>query len=300
MLSILIPVFNQVITDLIKELKDQGEKLTILFEILIFDDASDAYFHEQNRIVGDWENVTLITSEKNLGRAGARNKLANQANYPFLLFIDSDAAIPDTHYIQNYIPYLKEGVVICGGTEYENSPPKQEELILRWKYGKNREALSAKRRNKNPRAGFSGFNFLIDKNLFLSVQFHGELLDYGHEDTLFGYELMKKEAKVLHTDNPLIHLGLESTEIFVEKTRAGLKNLYQISTKHGEEQDFIKMIRLLRFFFRMKKIGILPLPNQLNKKILHILEKKLMHSNPNLLWFDLFKLLYFSSIYFNS
>lgn len=297
MLSILIPVFNHNIIDLVNDLMEQGKGLNISFEIIALDDASDARFVDQNRVVGQWENVAFITRNSNIGRAAARNQLVRLARYPYLLFIDSDASVIHDQYLNHYLNYLNKGVVICGGTTYQLAPPEKKELLFRWKYGKTRESLSAKRRNKKPNAGFSGFNFMINKDLFLSIQFDENLKQYGHEDTLFGYELAKRGVKVLHIENPLLHLGLEPDHLFIEKTAAGLKNLYHLTMLYKENREFISQVRLLRVFYRLKRTGLLPLPVSVTRKLLRWTKRRLISYRPNLLFFDLYKLLYYSSLY---
>jgi len=298
MLSILIPVFNYNIVDLVSDLMVQGRGLTIPFEIIVLDDGSDARFVDQNRGVGQREHVRFITGNSNAGRAAARNQLAKQAVYPYLLFIDCDAAVIDEQYLKHYLDYLGEGAVVCGGTAYQIAPPGKKEFRFRWKYGKKRDSVRAKKRNKNPDAGFSGFNFMIDKNLFLSIQFDDKLKQYGHEDTLFGYELAKRGVSVLHIDNPLLHLGLEPDHLFIAKTRAGLKNLYHLTMLHDESSEFISLVRLLKVFYRLKRTGLLPLPESVTRKLLPWIEQRLVSSKINLLLFDLYKLLFYSSLYF--
>ncbi len=297
MLSILIPVFNHNIVDLVNDLIKQGKGLNISFEIIALDDASDARFIDQNRVVGQFENVTFVTQNSNIGRAAARNQLARLARYPYLLFIDSDASVIHDQYLNHYLNYLNKGAVVCGGTTYQPAPPEKKELLFRWKYGKTRESLSVKKRNKKPNAGFSGFNFMIDKDLFLSIQFDEKLKQYGHEDTLFGYELVKRGVKVVHIENPLLHLGLEPDHLFIEKTTAGLNNLYHLTMLYKESREFINQVRLLRVFYRLKRTGLLNLPVPVTRKLSRWTERRLISSRPNLLLFDLYKLLYYSSLY---
>lgn len=299
MLSILIPVLNTSITELVRGLNEQGQRVAVPFEIIILDDASESTYLQQNAVLDNLESVSYHSLEKNLGRAGARNKLAQLANFQYLLFIDADAGIIHDQFLNNYIPYLKDGVILCGGTAYDQTPPVDKKLYFRWKYGIKRESKTASKRNKEPNAGFSSFNFLIDKDLFMSIGFEEQLNQYGHEDTLFGYELLKRNERILHINNPLLHLGLEPAGLFIEKTRNGLKNLHCLTQEYNEAKDFIKLVRLLRLFYRLRKMNIVPFPKRLSNSILSKTENKLKGSRPNLLFFDLYKLLYYSCLYFS-
>lgn len=297
MLSILIPVFNHNVVELVKTLREQGLKLEVPFEIIILDDASDLQYVSKNRITGHWNNVKYFSVKKNLGRSAARNKLASLAKADYLLFIDGDARVINENFLKEYISHCSGKIVICGGTTYEQEPPVKHELFLRWKYGIMRESRPASERNKDPNIGFSSFNFLIECSLFHSLKFNENLDQYGHEDTLFGYELKKMNIPVKHIDNPLLHTGLEPNHVFVKKTLDGVGNLYQLIKQMQEPVDFIQQISLLKMFYKLKKLHLFPLPASLNKRLMKLIEQNLYAAKPRLFLFDLYKLLYFSSLY---
>ncbi len=138
---------------------------------------------------------------------------------------------------------------------------------------------------------------MIERKLFLSIQFDEKLMQYGHEDTLFGYELVKRGVNVLHIDNPLLHLGLEPDYLFIGKTKRGLRNLYHLTMLQKESKEFIDLVRLLRFFYRLKAAGLFPLSEAITRRVLRWAEKKLSTTKPNLLLFDLYKLFFYSTFY---
>ena len=49
---------------------------------------------------------------------------------------------------------------------------------------------------------------MISKTCFEQISFNEDLQGYGHEDTLFGYELDKKNIQIHHLDNPVLN-GLD-------------------------------------------------------------------------------------------
>ena len=75
--------------------------------------------------------------------------------------------------------------------------------LLRWKYGRKKEQKKASDRNKHPYSRFSTFNVIIDKSIFSKFRFYEELKQYGHEDTLFSYQLKKAGIAIYHIDNGL-------------------------------------------------------------------------------------------------
>ena len=79
--------------------------------------------------------------------------------------------------------------------------------FFRWKYGKSREQKTAKVRREFPYHSFSSCNLFIRKEIIQRICFSEKLLQYSHEDTLFGLELQQLSIPILHIDNPIIMLG---------------------------------------------------------------------------------------------
>lgn len=293
MLSILIPTYNHNCINLVQELKNQASALGISFEIIAIDDCS-TLFTEENQKINQIENCQFSILPQNIGRAKIRNLLAKKAKYNNLLFIDCDAEIVSNNYLQRYISFCNETCVVCGGLEYDtqNSIP---EFQLRLQYGIKREARNAMERQQQPYGAFSSFNFLIAKSIFNDIKFNEELDNYGHEDTLFGFELLQKKAAIYHIENALRHVGLESSEIFLDKTKQGVQNLLFISQKY-HNKAFANEIKLLKVFRKIKALGLKPLFASLYKQFNQACELKLQKANPSLFLFDLYKLGYLCSI----
>lgn len=301
MLSILIPIYNYNAVDLVRSLHAQAEKLSIDFEILLLDDASDnTLSREDNSVLKKLSKTKLIELPTKAGRAVARNFLAGQAEYDYLLFLDCDSEPLDDQFIARYIPYCKgESVVVCGGTAYKKiSPPADS--YLRWVYGTRSETKSAEERNKNPNSRFSTFNFLIARKLFMSIRFNELLKNYGHEDTLFGFELRKRGNVIQHIDNPLYHTGIDANEVYLEKTRQGVQNLKILLENYPNRDLLIKDIRLLRVYTSIEKFKLTYVfyVNYLLFKNLMLLNFKSKY--PNLFLFNLYKLNYLCYLKYNN
>ncbi len=255
MISILIPVRDFDIVALVESMKWGLESLSAYGEILIGDDGSTEEFRDKYLALRG-EKVKVIVSEKNIGRAAIRNRLISEAKGDQMLIIDADAMIPGTPeaYLQAWLPYIGRASVISGGILYRVAPPGDPDKILRWYYGRKKEQKKAADRNKDPYGTFTTFNVLIDKSVFSKLRFNEELIQYGHEDTLFGYQLRMAGIKILHIDNGLRHEGLETNMDFLNKTRLSienLSNLYDIVTDKKTFSASVKMLRhyrLLRMF----------------------------------------------------
>ena len=166
----------------------------------------------------------------------------------YLLFIDADTMVPGTAeaYLRKWIPLLPVARVICGGILYHESKPGDPDKLLRWKYGRKREQRKASERNKHPHANFSTFNVLFEKSVFAKIRFNEELRQYGHEDTLMGYQLKKAGINILHIDNGLVHEGLETNREFLNKTKLGIENLSKLYDIVTDKNAFSSTVRLLR------------------------------------------------------
>ncbi len=291
MLSILVPIYNYPVYELVNKLSILASKSNIDFEILCIDDASTEY-KVDNQQINSISGVIVENLDQNIGRSALRNLLAHKAKHPNLLFIDTDMLIPSENYISNYIEVIEKADIVYGGIEYENIP-KSSKHMLRWKYGNKREAISAKLREKEPYFSVKTCNFLIKKSIFQTVQFNENIREYGHEDTLFCIELERHKYKVLHIDNPTIHLGVERSDIYLNKVEMACFNLARI------EKDFLKAdekehVRLIYFFLKLQKMGLIPILEFFYKIIENRVLRNLLSEQPNLTYLDYFKLIAYS------
>jgi len=295
-ISLLIPVLDYDIIALVHSMKDAMNKVPEFYEILIGDDGSTPEYSEKYHSLEN-ANVKVISSEKNIGRAAIRNKMALEAQGDFLLFIDADVMMPGTAeaYILNWLPYLNKSQVICGGILYHDSPPGDPDKMLRWKYGKWREQKTASDRNKHPHAGFSTFNVMIEKSVFLKIRFNEELKQYGHEDTLLGYQLKKANIGILHIDNGLMHEGLESNSEYLKKTKLGIENLSKLYDKVTDKSAFSETVLLLKIYNKLKYFGITRILAAIFIKYRERMEIRLDSSNISLLLFGFYKMSMFST-----
>ncbi|MCP4520302.1 MAG: glycosyltransferase family 2 protein [Cytophagales bacterium] len=290
MLSICIPIYNFDVSDLVNSLQKQAKLLKILVEVLLIDDCSQQEYQEKNKELNKLPFVKYEQVSKNLGRSKIRNLFVEKAQFPFLLFIDCDMKVVDNRFLERYSSFCiqeNKEIVVCGGLAYEQKEPN-DEYLLRWKYGHNREVRELAIRQENPNQSFMSSNFLISKSLFLKLQFDETLTQYGHEDTLFGLELNKHNIQIIQIDNPLYHLGIETNEIFVAKTEKGVENLYKLYLRFQDDSDFINHIQLLKVYHKIK---ILQFPLKL---AFSLIQKALYHNltkgSKNLRCFDIYKL----------
>ncbi len=278
-LSILIPVYNWNVDAFVKALHKQAEKLDISFEILVYDDCSSQQFSAN---YSELRGVTYKYLEKNIGRSRIRNLLAKDAIYERLLFLDGDSFPQNDEFLSAYWnTYVNSKTILCGGTAYKDLS-KNESPLLRWTYGKSREE------NAKNKKGFASNNFMMDKQTFMDIRFNERIKGYGHEDTLFGIECKKRNLSFQKCLAPLLHLGLESDDLFIRKSEEGVKNLKKlyVEGKIGSADS-----KLIEFHEKLKL-----------KSILHILLtpfvpiiRTMVITKHNLKAFDVLKWYWFAS-----
>ena len=126
--------------------------------------------------------------------------------------------------------------------------------------------------------------------MFNKILFRENISRYGHEDTIFGIELERQGVSVIHLDNQLIHTGLDSADVFLEKTRDGLTNLAELLKSYDHPDDLTGHIRLLKQYVKFKKWGLSPLLNLIYKTSGKRIKRNLTGSKPSMRLLDLYKL----------
>jgi glycosyltransferase involved in cell wall biosynthesis len=297
MLSICIPIYNIDVTGLVNALHKQTERINITFEIICIDDCSADLFREKNREVCT-NYGTYIQLAQNIGRAKIRNLFLNYVKYNYLLYLDCDSVIVSNDFIKQYIDVIKEGrgSVICGGRIYDEKKPERQKT-LQWYYGHYKESMPVAIRQLNPNRSFMTSNFVIHRNIFDQIKFEERLLQYGHEDTLFGFQLKKKHIPIIHVDNPILNGELENNAEFITKTELGLGNLINVLDYVNHDPEFIEDVSILNFYQKCSKKHITWIIVIIFSTFKPLLKFFLSIGFVHLLIFDFYKLGYFSKNY---
>lgn len=292
MLSILIPTYNYNITALINELYKQCTQNNIIFEIIAIDDCSTQFFIEENRAINKLENCRLIENPKNLGRTFSRKILAEAATFDMLLFLDADVIPVSNNFIKDYIPYIENKTeVVLGGYAYRDTPPENDK-ILRYKYGKEREEQPATIRSSNPYGYVFSGNIVIRKDIFIKYNYSENENFYGM-DVYFSYNLYVNNISVIHIDNPIYHLGLEKNEIFFNKSIEAVTVRYKLLPK----TPHIEAINgLMRYYKKLSKTRLKKLVSIAFKLTEPLLKKMILKKNPSLFILDLYRLGYLCTL----
>ena len=283
-LSVCIPVYNFDVQELVNSLKKEIRNTKLDAEIILIDDASTKDFVKVNKSLKEVANL-FIFLEKNIGRSSIRNLFLKYASGDFLLFLDCDAKIISENFLQNYLHFIKENKeskVVFGGFEVEKGA-----LTLRKKYSLEREIIPLEERKLAPYSSFRGINFLVKKEILQQFPFDENLKNYGYEDLIFSKNLELNKVEISHLENPVLHSDEETTDIFLSKTKIAIQNLRKI---HKNNPDFVEDMKLIKVYQKIKDKRLLSVYKNFFKISKLFLINKLHQENPNLRYFDLYKL----------
>ncbi len=292
MLSILIPTYNYNIVALVSEIHRQISSIGIPFEIICLDDAS-TLFLEENQTIRKLDHTQYELLPENVRRSKIRNLLAQQAQYDWLLFLDADVMPKDSDFIKRYVSFMNDEIILVnGGLEYEQKLPENNKM-LRWVYGHKREAIPVRKRKTKPYESTLVSNILIPKKIMLQFPFNDTICDYGYEDFVFIATVRKNNVGITQIDNPVYHLNMETSTVFLKKHLEALDNLHAlIGKKIMEPKDTIlSRWRNTLISYKVDRQVVL---------LFHFFEpslkKNIISSKPSLLLFDFYKLGYFCAL----
>ena len=285
-LSVLIPVFNCDVNELVDSLLAQQTDWPGPVEIILFDDGSNGEFRVLNQSLADRFGVRYHELAHNVGRAAIRNQLAAAAQHEWLLLLDNDSLLPDSQFLARYAAAHAFAPVLIGGTCYAPLPPSDPSLHLRWCYGQAREARPAAVRQQQPHMQLTVNNALVQAAILAQFPLDEQMSGYGHEDTKFGLTLAEAGIEVFHLDNPVLHNGLESGTVFLRKSEEGVRNLVQVYRHCGAGTHS----RLLRLALRLRGLGVAAAARAVLVALEPRLQRKVLSTRPSLRAFDLLRL----------
>lgn len=290
-LSILVPEYNQKCFPLAFELHKQCIRAGVDFELIVADDAStDTSVVEANRPIGELENARFLEEHTNRGRAALRNYLTKTAKGEYLLFVDSDAIVPDDRFIERYLTILREKrAVVYGGVTHRPLDGKKSSLRLRYELACDRR-FTLSYRQKHPYQNLRTLNILLSSSVAQQFPFDESIQLYGYEDTLLGRTWEEVGIEVLHIQNPLIDADMESNEVFLAKTEEALRSLLVL----GDRMQGYSA--LLDCYHTIQKWHLTAAVRLFFSLFASPIRRNLVGNNPQVRLFQLYKLGYYSKI----
>ncbi len=290
-ISILIPVYNDCCTGLVRQIAGQAARIQgLVWEIIVGDDGStDAEVVKANGVLSGTDRCRILRFEKNRGRAAIRNSLAAEASYEWLLFIDGGhMRMCKNDYLATYLETDDAWEVVYGGYCLYTPPKTVMKSNLRYKYeAASGQNASAKMRESAPGMDFQSSNFLARKDVFEKVRFDERFVRYGYEDVFMGKKLTESGIKIHHIDNPAMRCGYEDNRTYLKKTTEALITLREFEDELAGYSRLVKNVRLCR------KLRIDGRLSRLYRQRKDRWIMNLVGDSPSLATFRLFKLGFF-------
>lgn len=292
MISFLIPTYNYNVFPLAASIEKLAISAEIEFEIISIDDGSNSEINVENEKINQLKNGKFIAKKANVGLSQNRNNLAELSQFEYLVFIDGDSKVINDDYIKNYVTAINNdtGVIYGGRIHPKTIEPNRK---LRWKYGLKHEDKDHLSRSKTKYKSVLFNNTLIKKTLFNTIYFEKSITQYGHEDTIFAYQLSQKKANITHIENPIMHDDVDLNTVFFTKTHKSIENLNYIYNQKIIDPSFITF---LKAFIKIKKYHINVFFAFLYDVLHPIFKWNLTSKTPSLYIFNLFRLSYFCNI----
>ena len=312
-LSILIPTYNNDCSLLVSSLQRLAEQAVgTVYEIIVAEDGStdQATVSRNEAAVTALPHCRHLKRTENVGRAAIRNMLAREAQYEWLLFVDSDMTVTDELFLERYFnvdvdvnvsPNLNPNnpnhpnpsppiKVIDGGVSIGGNPDELKGN-LRYLYEKTAEQEhTAEQRQKRPYQHIHTANLMVSREVMMNCPFDERFHRYGYEDVLLGKQLRQQGVRILHIDNPLSFCTFEDNRSFVEKTEEGLQTLYEF------REDLRGYSGLLTLVDGIHVKGVKWLLRLLFKVFKRPMRHNLCGNHPRLNVFKLYKLGYYLTI----
>ncbi|TDY14231.1 glycosyltransferase family 2 protein [Meridianimaribacter flavus] len=288
MISVLIPIYNYNIVDLVNRLHSQLTKVNVAFEIICIDDASKESYTKKNLQINNLPYTNLIVSEVNNGRVKTRQLLSSKAKFEWLLFLDADVLPKSDDFISKYLEFLnKEYKAIYGGFAYYKTTPEPQ-FMLRWKYGKKHEEVDAQIRNRTPYKVIISANFLITKTCFNHI--HLKIKDEGYGfDNYFGALLKENNISVYHINNEVYHLGIEKSDTYLTKKELAAETLLKLDQ---ENKNIKHDNNLLALFLNLKRFYLHYIFALFFKLFKKIMRQNLLSNNPSITLLQTYRISY--------
>lgn len=290
-LSILIPCLNHVCVPLVSALVRQARSMPgLAFEVVVLDDGSDDMdVVEANLAIDGMEHCRYLRLPSNVGRSAARNRLAREAAYPLLLFLDCRHALPDGRFLARYLEAAEADVVSGGFRLVCDASRRGGNLRCRYEMA----VAARKDRHSKPADGYLHFctrNFMARREVMLACPFDESLHRYGYEDVLFGKRLCECGFSIWHIDNPVVFSEFEPNAHFLRKTEEAMVSLYEL--RHSLEG----YSTLLSVCGRLRGCGLARPLASLLRPWLPLMRRTLSGNNPRVWIFQLYKLAFYLNV----
>lgn len=204
-------------------------------EFILFDDGSGDAQLLANVIAAAHATgaaTRVIVSERNIGRAAARNRLIQAAQGEYVLFLDADM-IPDrASFLHHWLSVTRcqQPEIAFGGLSLRHAERTRETALHHNLFAAS-DCASAEQRALTPGQSTASANLLVRRTFLAEHPFDDNFTGWGFEDTDWALSA-ERYTEILHVDNPATHAGLDSTATLMRKSAEAGPNFARLAAKH--------------------------------------------------------------------
>lgn len=234
-LSMLIPFLGDDPCALLALLDAQAPRGAV--EIILLDDGGDdaALSRRVRAAVARTEAPAMfVRAPQNLGRAKARNRMAEQARADYLLFLDADMTPDGPGFVETYLGLIagEAPAVAFGGFSLAQAPADAA-FALHRTMALASDCTPAEQRRREPEKHVFTSNLLVRREVFAAEPFDESFQGWGWEDVEWAMRAGRRWP-ITHIDNTATHLGLDPAPVIAAKYEQSAGNFARIAARHQE------------------------------------------------------------------
>ena len=255
-LSILAPFYRDDPSVLLRSLAAQ-ERITEV-EVLIMDDGTG------NPTLTRAVDATIayialpvkhLQAPQNRGRSATRNALQEVARADWVLFLDADMRVDHPDFVARYLERIEAGDcdALFGGFTVERSDDVQTDLHRALSDAS--DCLSAAERQSAGPQYVASSNLCVRKTVLEADPFDAGFTGWGWEDSEWAARVHAKH-RLVHLDNPAVHLGLETTDTLLARFASSGPNYRRFTQMHPALARDLPLFRIVSRLARVPGHGL--------------------------------------------
>jgi Glycosyl transferase family 2 len=234
-LSIVSPTWRHDPKALLDALAREAGSLPV--ELVVIDDGSGdpvlaQSLRDQIEAFPAPARVILLTS--NVGRSRARNRLIQEAQAEYLLFLDSDMLPDAPDFLAQWMDLLtKRGPDVAYGGFSVKQVPDLPKLRLARALALRMDCQNANARSMRGVMAVATSNLLVRASVLQQVPFDSGFSGWGWEDAEWAVRANARFG-VIHVDIPATHMGLDPAEVILKKFAQAGPNFALAAQRHPQ------------------------------------------------------------------
>ena len=236
-LSVLTPFLGDDPSGLLKAIQIQAARLSAPVEIIALDDGTgdEALARRVDAAVGALAMpAAFVRLSQNEGRSAARNRLAQVARGRHLLYLDADTVPDRADFLAAYVEMIEANdppLAIGGFSLIQASHEPRYDLHRA--IAIQLDCMPVAVRQVTPWRFVYGSNILVRRDVMQATPFNPDYRAWGWEDQEWGMRVADRWP-ILHVDNTVSHLGLDTVPTLLEKYASSGANFHRILADHPD------------------------------------------------------------------